>query len=141
MKFRYILSLIFAATFTCIGTSVSYAAVSSITIGSGSTPGASLNIGNSTLTTGNITINGTLGATTGTFNIRGDWINNSETPWAGGSSTVNVEDGPSPVATVNIIGINQFYILNAITEVGKQINFEAGIIQEVSNAPYSTGCA
>lgn len=106
------------------------AQVSSINIGNGAT----VNIGDGSLTGSNFIINGSLTATTtGTFNVRGDW-NNSSGAFTAGSSTVNFEDGPAPVSSVNIMGANQFYNLNATTAVGKQINSEAGITQEVSNS-------
>ncbi len=138
MKFRYVLPLIFAAVITFAGTSAAYAQVSSITIGSSPPSGASLSIGNSAITAGHIIINGSLTATTGTFNIGGDWANASGIVWDGGQSTVNLVD-PNPVGTIK--GANQFYNLSATAANGKQILFESILTQKVSNSLTLQGLA
>ena len=87
--------------------------------------GTTLDIGAGTLNVvGDITIEGTLIATSGTINVTGDWINSTGT-FVQGTSTVNLTG-----TSQSITGATTFYNLSKVT-AADTLTFEAGKEQSI----------
>ncbi|MDD5772654.1 MAG: hypothetical protein PHX78_04215 [bacterium] len=99
--------------------------------------GARFNLNNGILNIpSHLSIKGKLALSTGTINIGGNWANSGE--FSPGTGRVNFIDGKSPV---NISGESRFYNFRAITNTGKQINFEGTKTQSIINELKLNGTA